>query len=93
MEDILLNDDFIDFVNSQMEKYSYNLEKIYEYKKYNKEYSQINEIIDKTVDKNLKMFLDKIITCTENMSSYENAFAYYLGMKQSLNMLQLEKTY
>lgn len=90
MEDILLNDCFIDFVNSQMQKYSYNLEKINEYKNYNKEYSQINEIIEKISDKNAKKFLEKIVNCLENMSSYENAFAFYLGMKQTFNMSILE---
>ena len=91
MEKILLNEDFIDFVSSQIHSNSYILQKIGEYKKYNSEYSEINEIIDKTTDEKSKDFLKRIIDCTEHMSIYENAFAFYLGMKQTLNMLQLEE--
>jgi len=91
MDNILLNDYFIDYVNYQMQENSSILEKIAEYKKWLKENSKTNEEVEKIKDTNAKMYLEKIINCYENMSIYENALAYYLGMKQSLNIAQLEK--
>lgn len=91
MKKLLLNDDFIDFVASQMQKNTYILDKIGEYKEYNSEYSKINEIIDNTTDEKEKTFFIDIINCLERMSIYENAFAFYLGMMQTLNMSQLEE--
>lgn len=92
MDNILLNDDFLDLVSSQMQKNSNVLDKIGEYKKYNKEYSQINAMVEKMTEKNIKLFFDKIVNCYDFMSIYENAFAYYLGMKQGLGMAELEKS-
>ena len=92
MEKILLNDDFMDFVNSQMSENCYILNKIGEYKKYNSYYSNINDSVQyKMKNKKDKKILEKAINYAENISKYENAFAYYLGMRQALSMLQLEE--
>ena len=67
MDNILLNDDFLDLVSSQMQKNSNVLDKIGEYKKYNKEYSQINAMVEKMTEKNIKLFFDKIVNCYDFM--------------------------
>lgn len=89
MDKILLNDDFIDFVNSQTANCGKVLRKIGEYEKYNSLYSQMSVLIDKIDDTNAKRLFDKITDCLENMSSYEKAYAFYLGMEESFNMIQL----
>lgn len=86
----IFNDNFIDFVNFQMEKNLYLFKKVDKYKKYNKEFSKINENIEKITNEEEKKLIEKLIDCYEKMSLYENAFAYYLGMKQGLNMSKLE---
>lgn len=92
MEKILLNDDFIDFVSSQMNENYYVLNKIGDYQKYNRYYSNINDTIENKIkSKEDKEFFEKIINCADNISRYENAFAYYLGMRQALTMIQLEE--
>lgn len=91
MDDILLNCDFIDYVSFQMQKKSSILEKLDEYKRWLKKSTKTNEEVEKLKDTNEKIYLQKIIGCYENMSIYENAFAYYLGMKHTINMEQLEK--
>lgn len=86
MGDILLNDYFIDYVNYQMQENSSILQKINEYKEWLKKSSKTNEEVEKLKDINVKTYLENIINCYENMSIYENALAYYLGMKHIINI-------
>ena len=92
MDNILLNDNFVEFVNLQMQENLYILNKIEEYKKYNSQYSKINEIIEKQPKTVEKLFLQKMVNCYDIISLYENAFAYYLGMQQTANMKKLENS-
>lgn len=91
MEETLLNDDFIDYVILQMSSSTTVLNNIKGFRQFSKKYTAIIEAVENLDDEEIKRFFSIIIDCFENMLTYENAFAYYLGMKHTFNMTQLEQ--
>ena len=91
MENLLLTDEFIDFVTYQMNNNIAILRNIQEYNKYNNQLSEIDKKIDKIENQKIKSFIDDILECLQNKEIYENSLAYYLGMKQTFNMEKLKK--
>lgn len=91
MGDLLLSEEFIDFVTYQMNNNMAILTKIEEYNKYNNQLSEIDKKIDKIENQKIKSFIDDILECLQNKEIYENSLAYYLGMKQTFNMEKLKK--
>ena len=91
MNETIMNDDFIDFVTYQMYNMSYILEKFDDYKKYFNNYREITETTNNTLDEKSKLVLKRLVDCFEKMSPYENALAYYLGMRQGFSLVEVQR--
>ncbi len=89
MNETIMDDDFINFVTYKMQNMSNVLEKDDTYKKYFNNYREITEKTCNTLDDNSKLVLKRLVNCFEVMSTYENALAYYLGMKQGFSFVRV----
>lgn len=89
MDDTIINDDFLDYVEYIMEYNDSHLKKIGDYNKYRKKYSMLTNELENEEKEGSSY--NQLLECISNMELYENAFAYYLGMAHTINMYQLKK--
>lgn len=91
IEDLdLFNDDFLDFLTIQLEKNSDILESNPHYKKFTKNYFEVNNEVEKISNPKIKSLFEHYMAYCVQTNLYENCLAYYLGLKTGTSISKLK---
>lgn len=90
MQEQLVDSNFLDYIMILVENNLKYLETTGEFKQLLKNFSTINNKLDKMLDNDTKKLLNTTISCLENMEVYTNALSYLLGIKQGQKIQRLE---